>query len=820
MNYKRWRIRTCVLGAALLSAVATERTGQLVAQEGGGLFTAGAADAQAQAQSSRRAMGEMRSRTVNIDASRLPSAVDADRPDRVSLNLFNDAAFVAEIDRIEQSGQKMKTYIGHLEGLADQTDADDNRVTLVVNDGVMVGNITTSTGFYQVRFNGKSHVIRQVDPKDLPAEGEAMTPAKGAYNPDQGGQQIQVNAGPVTAPPTGDGTGADMAADDGSRQDLMVVYTGAARAAEGGTAGIQALIALGVSETNQAYARSNIGTRLRLVHQREVAYAEGGSYGTLLSHLSTNGDGQVDLVHGLRNTYGADMVQMMVDNGGGACGVAWLGGPAAAIAGQQDRGFSIVDNDCVSPNYSFAHELGHNQGAHHAPEDGAAGGGYAFSRGYKHCGSAPFFRTIMAYACTSGNLSTGRILNFSNPLVNYLGVPTGTANHNNALTIHNTRVAVANWRQEVKLVRVTSVWPPADAADLRVGLTTTLWAYVVNDGPYVLPATARVYFYTNGPGAGTGEGWVGSVSVGGLAPSSGAWYAFNWPIPLNANPGAWTYQATVWDTLALEYLSGWSPVQNFTILSVQGAVTQVWPVPVTQAGTTATLYGRVQNTGTGVFPAGTYASYWVSGPGGLSGIIGDTSVAGLAPGANNWYSFNWNIPATRTPGAHTYWVIVRRLVGGTWHYISTWSAGQNFTVTAAPAYGAQVLSLWNVAKPAGGAPERGFPVRLWANMKNTGLNVHDANTYVYFHVVGPGGFNQYVGSASTVGLASGGTGWEFYDWTIPAASPLGAYSYRAIGWRWTGAAWVQLTPFSAPQPFNVASDPLPAAAEAAPDKSK
>src|SRR5438132_1367564 len=54
-------------------------------------------------------------------------------------------------------------------------------------------------------------------------------------------------------------------ADDGSIIDLFVAYTPAARAAAGSTAAVTSLIALGVSETNQAYATNGLPARLRLV---------------------------------------------------------------------------------------------------------------------------------------------------------------------------------------------------------------------------------------------------------------------------------------------------------------------------------------------------------------------------------------------------------------------------------------------------------------------------------------------------------------------------------------------------------------------------
>jgi hypothetical protein len=327
-----------------------------------------------------------------------------------------------------------------------------------------------------------------------------------------------------------------------------------------------------------------------------------------------------------------------------------------------------------------------------------------------------------------------------------------------------------------------------------------------------------VWFYNDGPGAGPGEGWVGSAAVTGLAPGAGAWYAFNWTIPNNAIPGAWNYRAAVWDSAAGEYLSDFAGPQNFTVLSVQGTVLSLWPVPVTQAGNPATLWARAQNTGTGAFPAGTLMRYWVSGPG-FSNYVGSVNVTGLAPGATAWYSFNWSIPPSRTPGAHSYWAILEYTSAGMTRNISAWQGPQAFTVTAAPALSARVDSLWTVSKPAGGAPQRGFPVRLWGLVNNNGTAAHGTNTHIWYYVTGPG-FTAYVGSATTNPLASGASAWKFFDWTIPAGATLGNYTYHASVWQWTGSAWVMISPWAGPQAFSVASDQgLPVAASAdAPDK--
>ena len=78
-------------------------------------------------------------------------------------------------------------------------------------------------------------------------------------------------------------------------------------------------------------------------------------------------DGFMDGVHARRDQLGADLVSLIVDNDTGSCGVAWLmQTPSVTFAPQA---FSVTVYDCISPNYTFGHELGHNMGAAHAPDD-------------------------------------------------------------------------------------------------------------------------------------------------------------------------------------------------------------------------------------------------------------------------------------------------------------------------------------------------------------------------------------------------------------------------------------------------------------------
>jgi hypothetical protein len=208
---------------------------------------------------------------------------------------------------------------------------------------------------------------------------------------------------------------------------VLVVYSAAARAAAGGTAQIEAEIALGIAETNAYYAQSGIAQRVRLVHTAEVAFGNGVGYEAALNQLTNTADGVLDNVHALRNAYGADLVSLWVESfaEAGICGVAWL--LQTVSASFATSGFSVLARPgCAVSNKSFAHELGHNMGARHDHyvESGSLTPFYNY--GYVHLSATPSerWRTVMAYnnQCLDSGYSCTRLGYFSNPDKSY-GTP-------------------------------------------------------------------------------------------------------------------------------------------------------------------------------------------------------------------------------------------------------------------------------------------------------------------------------------------------------------------------------------------------------------
>ncbi|MEZ5284721.1 MAG: Ig-like domain-containing protein [Vicinamibacterales bacterium] len=357
----------------------------------------------------------VQARAVRVD----PGALAADA---IDVAVTPDRTLRTRLERRSREPGAPEVWSGVVEG------QPLSSATFVRVGTVLQGSIRTLDAAYSIEplAGADLHVVRQV----------SLAPP-GIELPPRIPPSLPIDR-PLDAPP-------DSPLDDGTTFDVLVVYNAAARTAAGGSdAAIQGRITLGINETNTAYANSGIIPRLRLVGTQLVTYTESGNLGTDLDALTGTTDGQMDSVHTLRNTVGADLVQLVVGStAGGACGVAWL--MESLSSGFATHAFSVTAEDCISPNYTFGHEMGHNMGSNHAADDPVTSTPlYAYSFGYKNPGQ--LFRTVMAYNCSGG---CPRVLYFSNPSVTYGGQGAGTGLANNATSINNARTTSANWRAAV-----------------------------------------------------------------------------------------------------------------------------------------------------------------------------------------------------------------------------------------------------------------------------------------------------------------------------------------------------------------------------------
>jgi len=365
----------------------------------------------------------IRSRDVEISLDILCEEESKETANSIVLNLFDDVLLIAIKENEERRSSTQYTWYGHITGI------ERSPVILVVNGENVAGNITVEGRMYQVRPVTRGvHSVREIDQSAFPRELPPLVPEV-------------LRQLPIADPPL-------FQQSNEVTIDVLVVYTAEAANA---TWDIEAEIQLAVDETNGVYANSGVNQRIRLVHSAQVTYTETGDYELDLIRLYLQKDGFMDEVHGLRNAYYADVVSLWVATMHDACGVA-IPLPVNTVF-FAPFAFNVVDRDCATANYIFAHELGHNMGAHHDWYMEEIPLPYLYSHGYVD--RAYRWRTVMAYAdeCEDHGTYCPVVPYFSNPDIEYEGTPLGVPEGSplpadNRKSLNNTAATVAAFRVE------------------------------------------------------------------------------------------------------------------------------------------------------------------------------------------------------------------------------------------------------------------------------------------------------------------------------------------------------------------------------------
>lgn len=185
-----------------------------------------------------------------------------------------------------------------------------------------------------------------------------------------------------------------------SQIDVIELYTAEAVTANGeNSAAVEHKIRVAVAAFNADLQRSGIlGVRLNLVYVGPVdLVAKQG--GEMLDVATASED-----VLRLRDLYRADLVGIWT---GGGIGIALTPNVDAPI---DVAGFHVIPANQPEGAHIFSHEVGHNLGLLH--EHGV-------------CRTdAPAFRDIMT-TCSGASFLPALVRVFTNPVMNYLGVPIG-----------------------------------------------------------------------------------------------------------------------------------------------------------------------------------------------------------------------------------------------------------------------------------------------------------------------------------------------------------------------------------------------------------
>jgi len=573
---------TALMAAALLAPAPAH--GQAAAPSL--VLPASASENARYARSQRRPeLGVTRQRPVRVDLLALDERERA--ADALTIELFDGQTVTLAKDRLERRGDRNYTWHGKVSG------HDKSFALITVVDGQVSGTIELgdSGRGARTRYRVQSTsdgltLLQEIDassfPDDHPAGGEPLAPAA----------DVKTSADSASSV-SGTDTTAMAAADASNTIDVMIVYSNQSAGAAGAAIGAQAQQA--VDTANLVYANSGIGMRLRLVYAGPANYSESGDFNTDLARLTSAGDGYMDSVGALRETYGADLVSLFVENSQ-YCGLGWIG-PNAGYA------FTVVNRGCASGNLSFPHELGHNFGARHDSYVDAATTPYAYGHGYVNTNGG--WRDVMSYnnACAAVGISCTRIAYLSNPSVVYgnPASPTGNATTADTARVHNQNaLTVANFRASKSGTAPACTWSlaPASAAAGStagagsVGITTQsgcVWNAASNAGWLTTGASGSgsgtlAYSYA----ANSGQARSATVTIGGttftLSQASGCAYALG-TTSVSAPPAG----ASGSTTLSTSSGCTWTASSSASWLTVTTAVSG--------SGSAAVGYSVAANTG-------------------------------------------------------------------------------------------------------------------------------------------------------------------------------------------------------------------------------
>lgn len=382
----------------------------------------------------------------------------------ISLDIFSHLKLKFNRQNVQKNNK-----FGHVwYGLGD----NNASITCVIQGQDLIGTVKNGREMYKIEPLGDGlHAIIKINPSCFPSEepsgmGQSENKQKGFESqlrnekvegiiPELNFTQI------VTATPS---------------IEVLVAYTQSAEVASGNIIG---LIQLAIAEANQSYINSNISTRLLLDHIVTVNYSESGSFDTDLSRFMGTSDGYMDEVHTYRNSSGADVCVLIINNDD-YCGLA------AAIGANSNSAFCVIYYDCATGYYSFAHEIGHLQGARHQRRFDATG---TFEHGYLYASGG--WRTIMAYnegdVCPDGYCN--RLQYWSNPNISYGNVSMGTETYeNNALMLNETANIVGGFRTS------NNVYVPDDYSTISSAISsvTSGQTVIVNGSPHNLDSNVTV----------------------------------------------------------------------------------------------------------------------------------------------------------------------------------------------------------------------------------------------------------------------------------------------------------------------------------------
>ncbi|MCY3972327.1 MAG: M12 family metallo-peptidase, partial [Acidobacteria bacterium] len=298
-------------------------------------------------------------------ADLIAATVDLDlvrsAPDRLELPTPDGRVLVAELSVFEDRGNGDVMWAGGFPEWGFES------VVLSITGGRLVGRFGEPDGAKYRITTGPTGSGLVVDTRQIRKDPETVQCPGGVVPEDRG---------PIPAVEASSAEPPRNVAEESNHNllDIVVVYTSRAeevwgfdnlQTPEDDSTTPEAASQASIDYLNMVFRNGELDANARLVHVEQAPSSLDGerTCGNLLGSLRTNRQ-----VQNLRADHDADMVHIFAAGEvTGCCGIAYLLGRGDTARGFSPFGYGVSKmQNCVAEE-TFAHEIGHNLGAHHDP---------------------------------------------------------------------------------------------------------------------------------------------------------------------------------------------------------------------------------------------------------------------------------------------------------------------------------------------------------------------------------------------------------------------------------------------------------------------
>jgi hypothetical protein len=285
---------------------------------------------------------------------------------------------------------------GHVQESA-HANASKSDATIISKGENLTGNIRIGTDYYSIMPIGEGlHVISKREPAQLPKEHPPHHPSP------------KKNNSHFDSPPT-----AILGPNETAVIDILFAFSKNARKLRLDYKELASLVATDLQTTIDASGIN--GVSVKNVGVLDLEYQESNQWSKHWNFITDKSNKTFRKIFQERDARKADIVIFILAD------ATYCGETRGDLPVDQENAVAIVSVVCLEgPMYSASHEIGHMLGALHDRTSDPSS--YPFKWGHGYVNPQNRWRTIMAYDVCS----CSRIPRWSNPDVNYDGLPTGT----------------------------------------------------------------------------------------------------------------------------------------------------------------------------------------------------------------------------------------------------------------------------------------------------------------------------------------------------------------------------------------------------------